>query len=208
MRKAIVLGCVAIALAFGGVYLSGRTGAVSHDGSPAFQALLDEAIARLDGVPQEIIATTVADAQAAPPNPEPTMYGYFTCDRDNTDCIELTYDASSPTCVAGEVTCDAAVTCSRFYTCDSQYTCHGEETCNGCYTCWYSTCDRPGATYDGTETCGTANCIEYTFQGNYTCDGTLTCGYAQTCDGWPECGGGPSAVEQTTWGNLKSIFSN
>ncbi|MGD9403234.1 MAG: hypothetical protein PVF95_13330, partial [bacterium] len=143
---------------------------------------------------------------AAPAQPDPTMYGYDTCDRDNTDCIDLTYDASSPTCIAGEVTCDASVTCARFYTCDSQYTCHGEETCNGCYTCWFSTCEAPGATYDGSPTCD-ANCPEYTFQGNYTCDGSMTCGFNQTCDGWPECGGGPSAVEQTTWGSMKADFA-
>jgi hypothetical protein len=203
MRKAIVLGCAAVALALGGICLTGGN-SVSHDDSPAFQALLDEAIARLDGVPQEIVATTVADAQAQP-NPDPTMYGYFTCDRDNTDCLDLTYDPSAPTCTAADLTCDAFITCARFYTCDSQYTCHGEETCNGCYTCWFSTCDAPGATYDGIVTCD-ANCPEYTFQGNYTCDSTPTCGFGQTCDGWPECGGS-SAVERTTWGSLKADFS-
>ena len=203
MRKVIVLGCVTIALALGGIYLSGRTGSVSHDGSPAFQALLDEAIARLDGIPQEITAITVADAYA---QPDPTMYGAFTCDRDNTDCWDYTYDETAPTCEPGIVTCDAAVTCSRFYTCDSQYTCHGEETCNGCNTCWFSGCTAPGATYDGTVTCD-ANCPEYTFQGNFTCDGSMTCGYAQTCDGWPECGGGPSSVDETTWGQIKANFA-
>lgn len=200
MRKAIVLGFVAVALALGGVYLTARNSA-SHEDSPAFKALLDEAIARLDGVPQKITATTVADAQA---QPDPTMYGYMTCDRDNMDCLDLTYDPSVPTCTAADLTCDAFITCARFYTCDSQYTCHGEETCNGCYTCWFSTCDQPGTTYDGSTTCD-VNCTEYTFQGNYTCDGTPTCGYAQTCEGWPECGGS-SAVEKTTWGSLKADF--
>jgi hypothetical protein len=207
MKRAIVLGSVAAALVLGGAYLAGRTSSVAHEGSPAFQALLSEAIARLDGVQQEVVATTVGEAQAAAKQPDPTMYGFPTCDRDNTDCIELTYDVSEPTCEAGMITCDAAVTCSRFYTCDSQYTCHGEETCNGCFTCWYSTCENPGATFDASPTCTGAGCIEYTFQGTYTCDGTETCGKGQTCDGWPECGGGPSAVETTTWGSLKATYA-
>jgi len=206
MKKAIVLGSVAVALVLGGVYLAHRTEAVSHEESPAFQALLSEAIARLDGVPQEITAVAVADAQAGPQQPDPTMYGYETCDRDNPDCFDLTYNQSAPTCDPGIFTCDANITCSRFYTCDSQYTCHGEATCNGCWTCWFSGCDAPGATYDGTVTCD-ANCPEYTFQGNFTCDQTETCGFGQTCKGWPECGGGPSAVESTTWGQIKADFA-
>ena len=207
MRKVIVLGCVAVVLALGAVYLTGRTGSAAHDDSPAFQALLDEAIARLDGVPQEIKAVTVADAKAGPAQPDVTMYGYMTCDRDQTECFDYTYNQSEPTCDPGIVTCDAQITCSRFYTCDSQYTCHGEETCNGCYTCWFSTCEAPGATYDGSPTCYPV-CDEYTFQGNYTCDGTTTCMWQQTCDGWPECGGNPSANEKTTWGILKAIFGD
>ncbi len=207
MKKVIVVGCIAVVLALGSVYLTGRTNTATQDDSPAFRALLDEAIARLDGVPEQITATTVADAQASPQQPDPTMYGYETCERDNTDCIDLTYDPSAPTCEPGLVTCDASVTCSRFYTCDSQYTCHGEETCNGCFTCWFSTCENPGATFDGSPTCVGAGCMEYTFQGNYTCDGTDTCTKGQTCDGWPECGGGLSAVEKTTWGSLKATYS-
>ena len=206
MRKVIVLGCLAVALALAGTYLTGRTGFESHNDSPAFQALLSEAIARLDVVPQEITAITVGQAQAEPAQPDETMYGYQTCDSDHTECFDYTYDPSQPTCDPGIVTCDAQITCSRFYTCDSQYTCHGEETCDGHFTCWFSTCEAPGATYDGSPTCYPV-CDEYTFQGNYTCDGTETCGWLQTCDGWPECGGNPSGTETTTWGRLKASFA-
>jgi hypothetical protein len=207
MRKVIVLGCVAVALALAGTYLTGRTGFESHSDSPAFQALLGEAIARLDGVPQEITAITVGEAQAEPAQPDVTMYTYPTCDRDDTNCFDYTYDPSQPTCDPGIFTCDTGVTCSRFYTCDSQYTCHGEVTCDGCWTCWFSTCDAPAATYDGSATCTYPPCVEYTFQGNYTCDGTITCEWQATCAGWPECGGNPSPTNATTWGKLKSSFA-
>jgi hypothetical protein len=207
MRKVIVLGCVVVALALAGTYLTGRTGFESHSDSPAFQALLGEAIARLDGVPQEITAITVGEAQAEPAQPDVTMYTYPTCDRDDTECFDYTYDPSQPTCDPGIFTCDVGVTCSRFYTCDSQYTCHGEETCDGCWTCWYSTCDAPAATYDGSVTCTYPPCVEYTFQGNYTCDGTITCEWQATCAGWPECGGNPSPTNATTWGRLKASFA-
>ncbi|MCK4548435.1 MAG: hypothetical protein KAW17_13450 [Candidatus Eisenbacteria sp.] len=183
MRKAVVLTSAITLAIVGYACFTGGSQPDNHAGSPAFTALLSEAIARLEGITQEMAATTVGEAQAA--NKQPTMYGEPTCDRDQTECWELTYDAGSPTCEAGMATCDATETCSRFYTCDSQYTCHGEATCNGTLTCWNSTCDEPEMTCDETPTCDAA-CIPYTMQGNYTCDGTPTC--HNTCMGWPGCG--------------------
>ena len=203
MRKVIVAGCIVTACVLLSVYFVGRPDIDSHDTSPAFQALLDEAIARLEGVPMQITAASVPEAQAGPL--QETMYGELTCTRP--ECGDYTYDGAY-TC-EGEATCDDKYTCERFYTCDSYYTCHGEITCNGCYTCWWSTCEDSLMTCDGSfNTCDFSNpdCFEYTWQGGYTCDGTLTCGYAQTCAGWPECGGGPSATERTTWGRTKSLF--
>jgi len=214
MRVAIVLGSIVALAALGSFYFSARTSPAGHEGSPAFQALLEESIARLEGVTTQITSASVADAHAEVQQETftggitcagaMTCFGYDTCTRP--ECWDWTYDPSAPTCEPGVVTCDAVITCTRFYTCDSQYTCHGESTCNGCYTCWFSTCDQPGATYDGTDTCYPV-CQEYTFQGNFTCDGTETCGWLQTCAGWPECGGNPSGTERTTWGQLKMEFS-
>ncbi len=203
MRKAIAVGCIVAVLVTLAMFFGSGSQVDSHNTSPAFGAMLDEAIARLEGVPQKITAVTVGQAQAAPA--QETMFGELTCTRP--ECLQYTYDGSS-TC-EGTATCDDKYTCERFYTCDSYYTCHGEATCNGCWTCWFSTCEQPQMTCDGSwETCDFANpeCIEWTYQGWYTCDGSLTCGYAQTCAGWPECGGGPSATERTTWGRTKLLF--
>lgn len=188
MRRVMALTFVLAVAALGAVFLNGRTEPVSHKGSPAFQALLTEAIARLEGVTERATVVTVGMAHAGDRPPVDTMYGTPTCDRDDTNCWDLTYDPTSPTCCASDLTCDASVTCARFYTCDSQYTCHGEETCDGTWTCWFSGCDVTGMTYDGSVTCDFAgkSCVEYTYQGNFTCDGTATC--HQTCRGWPECG--------------------
>ncbi len=183
MRKAIILGSLLALAVTGSFLLTDRTHPTAHAGSPAFQSLLSDAISRLEGVTQEIVATSVSEAQAA--GKQATVYGEITCDRDNTECWDLTYDAGSPTCEASIATCDATETCSRFYTCDSQYTCHGEVTCDGKDTCWNSTCDQEYMTCDGSETCDAA-CVQYTYQGNYTCDGTITC--HETCSGWPNCG--------------------
>ncbi len=183
MRKATVLGLLLLAVA-GSFFLAGRTDPVTHASSPAFQSLLSEAITRLEGVTEEITATSVGVAHAA--DKQPTVYGEPTCDRDDTQCWDLTYDPASPTCEASMATCDATETCSRFYTCDSQYTCHGEATCDGSATCWNSTCDEPQMTCDGSSPTCDASCTPYTMQGNYTCDGTPTC--HMTCAGWPNCG--------------------
>jgi hypothetical protein len=203
MSKAIMVGCLVGGVVLLATIFAGRPHTASHHTSPAFQALLDEAIARLEGVPQDITAATVGEAQAGPA--QETMFGSLTCTRP--ECVSYTFDGAY-TCFS-EPTCDDKFTCERFYTCDSYYTCHGEVTCNGCWTCWYSTCDQPEMTCDGSwMTCDYANpdCIEWTYQGWYTCDGTFTCGVAMTCAGWPECGGGPSGTERTTWGRTKSLF--
>lgn len=203
MRRAIVAGCVVVAVVSLFAYFAGRSEVDAHDTSPAFQALLGEAIARLEGAPQKITSATVADAQAGPA--QETMYPGLTCDR--AVCTSYTFDGAY-TCFS-EPTCDDKFTCERFYTCDSYYTCHGEVTCNGCWTCWFSTCDDSLMTCDGSwYTCDFANpdCFEWTYQGWFTCDGSFTCGVAQTCAGWPECGGSPSGTERTTWGRTKSLF--
>jgi hypothetical protein len=186
-----------------GFHLAGRGDPISHEESPAFQALLNQAIARLEGVPEQITAVTVGEAQAAPA--QETVYPGLTCDR--AVCTEYTFDGAY-TCFS-EPTCDDKFTCERFYTCDSYYTCHGEVTCNGCWTCWFSTCEDSLMTCDGSwYTCDFANpdCFEWTYQGWFTCDGTWTCGVAMTCAGWPECGGSPSGTERTTWGRVKEVF--
>lgn len=223
MRRVTVLASVAALATLGAIVLGAQTQPVSHQESPAFQALLNEAIARLEGVAEEITAVSVGVAHAgskeytidatcdgtatcdgAPGCEFATIYGMYTCDRDNPNCWELTYDPTVPTCDPGIATCDAAITCTRYYTCDSQFTCHGEETCDGNYTCWNSTCDEPLQTCDGSITCtGIPDCDPYTFQGNYTCDGTSTC--HTTCEGWPDCG--PTGTERTTWGKIKMDFA-
>jgi len=202
MRKVIGLGLVVAVILVSAIFLA-RNEPASHESSPAFQALLSEAIARLEGVPQQITATSVAEAKAGPA--QETMYGQLTCTLP--ECVDYTYYGQY-TC-EGEPTCDDKWTCERFYTCDSYYTCHGEVTCNGCWTCWFSTCEDSMMTCDGSwNTCDftSPDCFEWTYQGWYTCDGTWTCGVAMTCAGWPECGGGPSGTERTTWGKLKAVF--
>ncbi len=224
MRKAIVLGSAATLVALCAAFLGGRIEPVSHDDSPAFQALLGEAIVHLENAGMEITATGVGKAHAAvkeytvdggtcdgaatcdgaPGCEYETVYGQYTCDRDIPDCWGVTSDPSVPTCDPGLPTCDAGVTCMRHYTCDSQFTCFGEATCDGSSTCWNSTCEDPLQTCDGSITCaGAPDCEEYTFQGNYTCDGTSTC--HATCAGWPTCG--PTASERTTWGGIKAKFA-
>jgi len=220
MKRAIILSSLLAIAVLGSVYWTARVEPASHDGSPAFQALLDEAIARLEGATQEVTKATVGEAHAeaqqytmsgatcdgtetcdgSPGCEYETVYGQFTCDRDHPDCWELTYDPTVPTCDPGLVTCDASATCARFYTCDSQFTCHGEPTCDGSDTCWNSTCDEPLQTCDGSITCtGGLECDPYTFQGNYTCDGTETC--HSTCAGWPTCDGGPTCDGTDTCDN-------
>ena len=185
MRKWIVLGTVALAAVIAGQYATGSHTPVTHQGSPAFQALLDDAIARLEGAAEQVTAISVTDARA---DAMQTMGIY---------------------------------TCVDFRTCDAIATCDGSHTCDGEETCWASTCaDVP------TCECG---CEQYTLEGGFTCDGTATC--HEDCPGWPtylptwptcegghtcvftcppfvSCsGGGASGVESTTWGQVKTDFS-
>lgn len=206
MRSVIVLVSVAALVVLGSVCFMTRMQPVSHDGSPTFQMLLSEAIARLEGVPEQITAASVAEAHAEAAV-EMTMFGYETC--THPGCLEFTFEETTPTCYVDDPTCDDKITCMRFYTCDSYFTCHGEETCDGCETCWNSTCDRPEMTCDCSETCDETDpdCTPYTFEGHYTCDGQLTCYVGQTCAGWPECGLNPSGTDRTTWGEIKMEFS-
>lgn len=224
MRKAIVLGSAVALVALGAVFIGARTEPISHEGSPAFQALLSDAIARLENVVEDITAGSVGEAHAgrleytvdgtcdgsatcdgSPGCEYETVYGQYTCDRDVPDCWgTLTYDPTVPTCDAGLATCDDGVTCMRFYTCDSQFTCSSGATCDGSVTCWNSTCGDAQQTCDGSMTCtGPPDCDVYTFQGNYTCDVSPTCD--DTCAGRPDCG--PIAAERTTWGQVKKEFS-
>ena len=115
MRKAIVIGSIVALAVIAAAHLTGRTALVPHGSSPAFEALLTEAIARLEGATQEITATTVGEAHASGKQfetmaGEPTCYGSPTCDRDQPECWDLTY-SGEPTCYAAEATCDATDTC-------------------------------------------------------------------------------------------------
>jgi hypothetical protein len=185
MRKVIVLTSIAAVAVLGTMYFGARTEAVKAEDSPAFQTLLTEAIARLEGAAEQVTAISVPDARA--------------------DAMQT----------VSEYTCSGFRTCDAIPTCDGSYTCNGEETC------WASTC-----TDAATCECG---CEQYTLEGGETCDGTATCaegcpGWPTYFAGWPTCmgeptcaltcpgyvscaGGGASGVESTTWGQIKTEFT-
>jgi hypothetical protein len=185
MRKAIVLGSVVALLALGTVYLTGRTDSAPAGDSPAFEALLSQAVSRLEGVPQRITSAAVPEAQADVPTVDE-----YTC--------------------AGFRTCDAIPTCDGTPTCDGEETCWSS-TCVTGPTCDCDQCEKytieGGQTCDGTSTCeeGCAGWPTY-FPGWPTCTGGPTCEF--TCPGYVSCaGGGPSATERTTWGGVKAEFA-
>jgi hypothetical protein len=184
MKKAIAVASIAAVVALGAVYMGARTEAVKAGDSPAFQALLNEAIARLEGAAEQVTAISASDvrADAMQTVSEYTCQGFRTCDAIAT-CD------GTPTC-DGEETCWAS-TCAAAPTCEcgcEQYTLEGGETCDGTSTCEEGCAGWP--TY---------------FAGWPTCMGEPTCAY--TCPGYVSCSGGFSAVESTTWGKIKVGFS-
>jgi hypothetical protein len=186
MRLAIALGCVAVLAVLGMTY-SVPTQTVSHQGSPAFQTLLGQAIARLEGAPQRITAASVGVGVA------------------NADDATATVDEY--TC-EGFRTCDARETCNGSLTCDGEVTCWAS-TCDTAPTC---ECDCLQYTLQGCPTCdGTDTCMEGcagwpTYYPDWpTCAGEPTCNF--TCPGYVSCSGGPSGTDRTTWGDLKMEFA-
>lgn len=184
MRKAIVLVTVAAVAAVCAIYYGGSREPATAEDSPAFQALLNTAIARLEGAAEQVTAISVADARA--------------------DAMQTVDE----------------YTCSGFRTCDAIPTCDGTVTCDGEETCWASTCTGAATcicpceqyTLEGGETCdGSPTCMEGCagwptyFPGWPTCTGEATCAF--TCPGFVSCSGGFSAVESTTWGLLKTEFT-
>ena len=183
MRKAIAVGTIAAVAVVGLVYLTTRTEPVVADGSPAFQALLIEAIARLEGVSEQLTTASVPEARA-----------------DAMQTID-------------EYTCSGFRTCDAIATCDGSATCDGEETCWFSTCVSAPTCECPceqytlegGETCDGTSTCQ-AGCPGWPtyFAGWPTCTGEATCVF--TCPGFVSCAGGASGVESTTWGQIKTQY--
>ena len=187
MRKAIVFALLVVVAAV--VYLNFIDDAdrSAHDASPAFQVMLDQAVDRLEGVPERITATAVAEAQA-----EPLATAEYTCSDFRTCDAIATCDGSvQPTC-DGEITCDYS-TCEGALTCTNtceQYTIGEGPTCDGSATCAEGPC--PGwPTYDGF---------------NPTCVGGPTCEPEGTCLGFVSCSGCGTATERTTWGEIKAKF--
>lgn len=184
MRKAIVLGSVAALAATGFIMLAAGNELTSHERSPAFEALLREAIARLEGVPQQMTAVTVGEARA---EGQLQTVDEYTC--------------------SGFRTCDAIATCDGNPTCDGEITCMFS-TCLGAATCEH-TCGQ--YTTGGSETCNaSATCEEGcpgwpTYFPMETCEGGATCEI--TCPGYVSCSGCPTGVKQTTWGQMKAQFS-
>jgi hypothetical protein len=153
--------------------------------SPAFQALLGQAIAGLEGITQQVTAVSVPATHAGP---QAATIDEYTC--------------------MGFRTCDALQTCDGTATCDGETTCWAS-TCQGAPTC-ETTCAQ--YTTDGSETCsGSATCEEGCpgwptyFPGWETCTGGPTCEY--TCLGFVSCSG-CNAIERTTWGAIKAGFMN
>jgi hypothetical protein len=187
MRKVIVFAIVVVVAAV--IYLNfvETSERSAHDSSPAFQAMLDQAVDRLEGVPERIAETAVSEAQADPQEPtvdEYTCAGFRTCD------AIATCDGSQTTC-DGEITCDYS-TCMGALTCTStceQYTIGESATCDGSPTCHEGCAGWP--TYDGF---------------NPTCVGGPTCEVSGTCIGFVTCSGCGTATERTTWGSIKAEF--
>ena len=185
MKKVIVLTTVAAVAVLGLIYSGAVRRPVATEDSPAFQALLNTAIARLEGAAEQVTAVSVSDVRA-----------------------EAMQTIDDYTCT-GFRTCDAIPTCDGSYTCDGEETCWAS-TCLAAPTCECG-CEQytlmGGPTCDGTSTCmeGCAGWPTY-FPGWPTCTGEATCAF--TCPGYVSCsGGGTSAVESTTWGLIKTEFT-
>lgn len=184
MRKAIIIGPAIAVLVFVSICLHAPESAAPN-GSPAFQSMLGQAIALLEGASQRVTAASVPATHAGPQVPtidEYTCSGFRTCSDFQT--------------------CDGSVTCDGEITCWSS-TCLGHETCQS--TCVLYTRDTSG-TCQGGPTCEEA-CAGWPtyFVGSQTCDGAATC--EVTCPGFITCSG-CAAIEQTTWGSIKAKFAD
>lgn len=184
MRKAIVLGCIAAVTALGALYVMTPSEPGGNGDSPAFQALLGQAITRLDDVAQQVTAVGAPVAQADPQQPtvdEYTCAGFRTCDAIDNCNGTPTHD--------GEITCWAS-TCLASATCEptcAQYTTEpGVPTCIGGATCEEG-CPGWPTYYELSETCAGGPTCEVTCFGFVTCSGCL-------------------ATERTTWGSIKAEF--
>ena len=184
MRRAVALGSLITVTVLVLIGLHAPPEPAATGDSPAFETLLSQAIARLDGISQQVAATSIAATHAGPQVPtvdEYTCSGFRTCD-------------ALPTC-DGNQTCDGEITCWNSTclsaptcqpTCE-QYTTDGSSSCNGSSTCAEGCAGWP--TYHAqTETC---------------LDGA-TC--ELTCTGYVTCSGCPNAIERTTWGAIKAGF--
>jgi hypothetical protein len=209
MRKVIVVGLLLALAGFTVAHLSLQPEPVTHEGSPAFQALLDQAIARLDGVAREITVTTVGEAHANGQGLMQTVAGEITCDgvptcdgspgcytMDPSDpaCSGQTYDPGDPACITMdptnpdclEPTTDAACVTMDPVNPDCQMeTVYPALTCDRDNTaCWDLTYDPASPTCQATAPTCDANetCSRF-----YTCDSQYTCHGEQTCDGSATC---------------------
>ncbi len=185
MRKAIVLGCIAAVAALGALYVMVPSEPGGNGDSPAFQALLGQAVDRLDGVAQQVTAVSAPEVLADPQVPtvdEYTCAGFRTCD-------------AIPTC-DGTTTCEGEITCWAS-------TCLANDTCQE--TCDQYTTEPGAASCDGSATC-TEGCPGWpTYHGAIqTCEGGPTC--ELTCIGYVTCSGCVS-TERTTWGSIKAGFT-
>jgi hypothetical protein len=183
MRKVIIFGCVAVAVTLGAICLRATNEPASYEDSPAFGALLSQAIDRLEGIPRQVTAVSVSEARAE--SQQPTVSDY---------------------------TCGGFRTCDGILTCDGTETCNGEETCWASTCLTAPTCEATCSQYtvQGGETCdGSATCTEACpgwptyFAGWPTCTGEATC--ELTCPGYVSCSG-CNATECTTWGRIKAEF--
>jgi hypothetical protein len=181
---------------------------VSHQSSPAFQTLLTEAIARLEGVTQEVTVATVGEAHAdngrgeamQTVDPEPTCDA--ACETQDASCA--TQDPGTNTCDPGEYTCDPAGCASTVYP-DCSTTDPGCETTDPavCETL-DPMCDTTDPnclvpTMFGYDTCDRNNpdCWGLTYEpsmptcepGLVTCDAVSTCSRFYTCDSQYTCHG-------------------
>ena len=183
MRKVIVLGSLIGVVVLASVLLNAPPEKAAHGGSPAFESLLGEAIARLEGFSERVSAASVPATHAgvqAPTVDEYTCSGFHTC-------------RALPTC-DGNATCDGEITC-------------WSSTCLAAPTC-ETTCEL--YTRDQSETCdGGATCAEGCpgwptyHELTETCLGGPTC--EVTCTGFITCSG-CVAIERTTWGAIKADF--
>ena len=185
MRRVLIIGSLFAVAVLVSISLNAPSEPASTSGSPAFQSLLGQAIARMNAVPERVAEVSVSATHAGP--------------------RAATVD---------EYTCSGFHTCDAMATCDGNPTCDGEITC-WCSTCMSApTCEETCELYtrDQSETCsGSPTCAEGcpgwpTYHGlTPTCVGGPTC--ELTCTGFITCSG-CVAIERTTWGFIKAEFAD